>query len=199
MSEQVLSMVKIIHRIGALGFGEYLLANGRMSTYYINLGLLFNFPDLFSSTLDLLEAKIRCDVGIEAFDKLGGMELKGALFASNLSPRLNKPLVVLDRSKGMPLYGVVEPGERILLIDDILNLGLTMKRSVKWIKEEASGVVEDSLVIIDRLGGGSRVLKRMGVRIHRIATIKEVADALLSFGSLQPEEYETIKSEIFME
>lgn len=186
-------------RVGALEFGDFLLSSGKESPYYVDLSLIFNHPSVLKVVIELFESEIRDRIGFDDFQRVAGVLKKGIPFASILSFRLGKPLVMLDKADGSAAFGAVEPDEKILLVDDMINVGLTLERCVKWIREKAGAEVQHAVVILDRLEGGGKRLGRVGVEVHSLATIREIIDTLLEFGSINEEEYEVIKGEIVRE
>ncbi len=186
---------KAIIRTGALSFGDYLLSSGKRSAYYIDLSQLFNYPDVFSVISESMREVVEDEVGVENVDRIAGISMKGAIHASQLSIRLGKPLVILDRMDGSALYGAIEPDDRILLIDDILNTGKAMDRCVGWITRDAGGKVDHAAVIIDRMGGGSEKLGRRKTQIHSLGNVMDVAQTLLTFGAIESGEHEMIIGE----
>ncbi len=187
---------KAIIRTGALSFGDYLLSSGKKSSYYIDLSLLLNHPDVFSAISKSLKAMVEDEVGVESIDRIAGITTKGAIYASQLSLGLMKPLAILERKNGSILYGSIEPDERIVLVDDTLNTGKTMSRCIGCIKRDAGGKVEHAAVIIDRMGGGNKKLGSMEVQVHSLGYIIDVAQNLLTLGTIESGEHEIIISEV---
>jgi adenine phosphoribosyltransferase len=65
---------------------------------------------------------------------------------------------------------VIEPGEKILLVDDLLATGGTAEAGIKLI-ERAGGEVIGCAFIIDLPDlGGSAKLDKMGMNVHILCT-----------------------------
>ena len=93
------------------------------------------------------------------FDKIAGVEARGFVFASALAYKMNKGLILIRKPGKLPAetfsqkyeleYGAdalemhkdaVEPGEKIVVIDDLIATGGTVKAACKLI-ENAGGEV----------------------------------------------------------
>lgn len=195
MNQSAYSLSKILVRVGALDFGDFLLSSGKESPYYVDLSLLFNHPSNLTEVIKLIERQVEAKVGKENFQRVAGVLKKGIPIASILSFRLKKPLVMLEKEDGSASFGTIEPDEEILLVDDMINTGLTMEKCIKWIRESAGAKIQSAFVVLDRLEGGSRRLREGGVKVHSLATIREIIDTLSEFGAITSEEYEIIKEE----
>lgn len=109
--------------------------------------------------------------------KIAAAEARGFLFAAPLALRLRKPLVPLRKPGKLPHrtyslkydleYGSAElhmhvdgvnPGDRVLLVDDVLATGGTMEASARLI-EQAGGIVAGFAFLVDLsfLGGRKRL------------------------------------------
>ena len=93
------------------------------------------------------------------FDKIAGVEARGFVFASALAYKMNKGLILIRKPGKLPAetfsqkyeleYGAdalemhkdaVEPGEKIVVIDDLIATGGTVKAACRLI-ENAGGEV----------------------------------------------------------
>ena len=86
------------------------------------------------------------------------------------------------------------PGDRVLLIDDLVTTGLSLERAAKAIRAEG-GVVTDAFVLLDREEGGEERLARNGVRLHSILRISDVARKLYDMNAIGDEELRVILSQ----
>ena len=102
-----------------------------------------------------------------AIDAVAGIESRGFLFAATLAVKLGVGLVPLRKPTNLPYlriretyaleYGsdslemhedAIRPGERILLVDDLLATGGTMSAARKLV-ERAGGIVVACLFVIE--------------------------------------------------
>jgi len=191
---------KILNQIGALQFGAFKLTSGKMSPYYIDLRVVPSFPDVFHKICDYSTDFIRDEVGENNFERIVGIPVAGIPFASMVAYRLRKPF--LYTRKGVRLHGrqrriegILSPGDRILLIDDLITTGLSLRKAAKALTAEG-GVVTDAVVLLDRKEGGKETLGKEGIRLHSLLDVVEVANSLHEIGTIDAEQLKTILKQV---
>ena len=130
-------------------------------------------PRAFRHAIDRLAEQY----GGRSVDVVAAAEARGFLFAAPLALRLNKPLVPLRKPGKLPHkthslryeleYGTaelhvhidaVQPGARVLLLDDLLATGGTMEASCQLIAKAGGQVLACAfLVELTFLGGRARL------------------------------------------
>jgi orotate phosphoribosyltransferase len=155
---------RILNRIGAVKFGAFKLTSGKLSPYYIDLRVVPSFPDAFHEVSEFYIGFIKSEVGADGFERVAGIPVAGIPFASLIAYGLRKPLLYVR--KGVRLHGrerriegVIAPGDRVLLVDDLITTGLSLRKAARAIVAEG-GVVVDAVVLLDRLEGGKENLER---------------------------------------
>lgn len=138
--------------------------------------------EAFKKSVDEMAAKIDEDV-----DKIIGIEARGFIFGAALAYKLNKGFVPVRKPGKLPWdkisesydleYGedsieihedAIEPGEKVVIVDDLLATGGTSKACLKLV-ESLKGEVS-SLVFLAELEklGGRKTLK--GQKVYSIIT-----------------------------
>ena len=146
---------------------------------------------LFRDITSLLEDPIAFKTTIELFvehyrdkkiDKVVGTEARGFIFAAPVALALNAGFIPVRKPHKLPRhvfkeeyqleYGkdaleihtdAIKPGERVLMIDDLLATGGTIAATTKLIRK-AGGIVEDVAFVIDLPDlGGRNKLTELGV------------------------------------
>ena len=184
---------KMLVRTGALQFGMFTLSGGRISPYYLDLRVIPSFPDAFHTCSDLLAKNAR---SIEGIDKIGGIPTGGLPWASVLAYALAKPLVYTRKDiklhgREKRVEGILTPGDKVLLIDDVITTGKNILTALQSIRGEG-GVVENALVLLDRQEGGEQHLLKEGVKLHSVARISTVAQKLLDMDAISKGQYEEL-------
>ena len=202
MSDFRQDFLKFALEQNVLKFGEFTTKAGRQSPYFFNAGL-FNDG---ASTLAL--AKFYAQAIIESkieFDMLFGPAYKGIILAAATAMMLaekgvNVPFAynrkeAKDHGEGGVLVGAPLKG-RVLIIDDVISAGTSVRESVKLI--EAEGATPAAVAIaLDRMEKGSgqlsavqEVEQQYGLPVVAIANLHDLLSMLQDSpalaGHLQP-------------
>jgi orotate phosphoribosyltransferase len=193
-------MANILFKIDAIKFGVFKLSSGKASPYYVDLRVIPSFPDAFREICDFYAEYITSQIGVKNFDRMAGVPLTGIVFASQVAYNLKKPFVYVRkgvrlRGRERRVEGVLVSGERVLLIDDLVTTGLTVKKAAEAVRAEG-GVVTDAVVFLDREEGGNQMLEKNGIKLHRLLKISEVANTLYDLGAIDQENLKTILKQI---
>ncbi|MBL4873801.1 MAG: adenine phosphoribosyltransferase [Rhodobacteraceae bacterium] len=121
----------------------------------------------------------------EQIDKVVGLEARGFIIGGAIAHQLSKGFVPIRKKGKLPgktieqeyslEYGqavmevhedAIQPGEKILMVDDLLATGGTAEAGIKLI-ERMGGIVLSSAFIIDLPElGGRKKLEDMGMDVH---------------------------------
>ena len=193
-------VANILFKIDAIEFGVFKLSSGKASPYYIDLRVIPSFPDAFREICDFYAEYITNQIGVKNFDRMAGVPLTGIIFASQVAYNLKKPFLYVR--KGVRLHGrerrvegILASGDRVLLIDDLVTTGLTLKKAAEAVRAEG-GVVTDAVVFLDREEGGNKQLEKNGINFHTLLKISEVANTLYEFGAIDQEDLKTILKQV---
>ena len=160
MSDFRQDFLKFSLQQNVLKFGDFTTKAGRQSPYFFNAGL-FN-----DGTSPLQLAKFYAEAILESnieFDMLFGPAYKGIILAAATAMMLaekgvNVPFAynrkeAKDHGEGGVLVGAPLQG-RVLIIDDVISAGTSVRESVQLIKAE--GAVPAAVAIaLDRMEKGS--------------------------------------------
>ena len=173
-----------LFRSGCIKFGTFTIKSGAQSPYYIDMARLLASPKELCAIADIAADRIRDVMTSERIDKLASIELKGALIVPSIACRVDLPCVIVR--KEAKAYGVtgriagadVDKGDNILFFDDVISEGLSKIEGVKPLQEMGANV-QHLLVVVNREQGGKENLEKQGFKVHALAEISEVVNALL--------------------
>ncbi|MFN5513259.1 MAG: bifunctional orotidine-5'-phosphate decarboxylase/orotate phosphoribosyltransferase [Cyanobacteriota bacterium] len=175
--------------LGCLLFGEYVQASGATFKYYIDLRRIISNPQLFQEVLraygDILETL--------DFDRVAGIPYGSLPTATGLSLLLHKPMIyprkeVKAHGTRRLIEGHYEPGEKVVVVDDILISGNSALEGAAKL-ESAGLTVRDIVVLIDHGAGVKDRLQQQGYTAHAVLEIGEITQTLYGAGRLTEAQY----------
>jgi orotate phosphoribosyltransferase len=180
--EFVKEFATFLHQNGIIKFGDYTLASGKKSSYYVDLRLVPSFPHQYRRMIKHLQEMISEQIGFDSIDSVASVPTGGLVIASSLAYELVKPLVYVrsqakEYGTGKLVEGMVKAGDRIILVDDVATTGGSVINGIKELKK-AGAKITDAYVIINRLEGADDNLLEEGVTLHQILDIMQVAKIL---------------------
>ena len=177
-------LAKAFHDTGSFKWDRtngFKLASGEISPFYVDCRALMAHPEARR-----LVAQLAYDALIEVdFDCLGGLEIGAIPIAVTISdfacaaspPKIWRTFVVRKQAKdhglGKLIEGSIHPGDRVLIVDDVLTSGGSLLKAVGAARE-AGLQVDHALVIVDRQeqDGKARVEKER-VQLRSLLTIQD--------------------------
>ena len=160
----------------ALQFGDFTLASGKHSKYYIDIKRASTDPAILSYIAEEMESEMKRK-GIKP-DVIAGVVLGSVPLAVALSLRTDIPYVMVRKQKkdhgtGKLIEGVLTAGMRVLVVEDVVTSAGSSAEAV-GILRDAGAKVDHVLAVIDRQEGGAARLAEIGVELLPLLTAEEV-------------------------
>lgn len=180
--EFVKEFATFLHQKGIIKFGDFTLASGKKSSYYVDLRLVPSYPHQFRTMIKYLQNNIAESVGLNSFDSLVSVPTGGLVIASALAIETVKPLIYVrskpkDYGTSKSVEGQIHEGMKVVMIDDVATTGGSVVNAIKSLKE-ANITIEDAYVIVNRMEGADEALEELGVKLHSITNIIQITQAL---------------------
>jgi orotate phosphoribosyltransferase len=171
-----------LHENKIIRFGDFTLASGKKSSYYVDLRLVPSYPHQFRKMVKYLQNEIIKDVGLDKFDSLVSVPTGGLVIASALAIETVKPLIYVrskpkDYGTSKSVEGKIQEGMKVVMIDDVATTGGSVVNGIKSLKEEKIKV-EDAYVIVNRMEGADEALEEEGVTLHSITNVMQITKSL---------------------
>ncbi len=202
MSREVMKkeFCQILMKIGALKFGVFTLTSGKTSPYYIDLRIVPSFPEAFRRVCDFYVRLITEDLGVFNFERIAGIPTAGIPFAALIAYHLKKSLIYIRprarlHGRERRVEGMILPGDRVLLIDDLITTGRSLSKVAESIRAEG-GVVTDAVVLLDREEGGKERLAKDNITLHYLLEVGEAAEKLYEIGAVTEEQLKTVLRQV---
>ena len=161
---------------GALQFGEFTLASGAKSDYYIDIKKASTNPEVLRLIARLMAQKMR-DEGIEA-DRIAGVVLGSVPLATALALETGIPYVMIRKEKkdhgtGKLIEGDLNTGDRVLVVEDVITTAGSSIKAIGTLREVGADV-KYVISVIDREGGGAENLAEAGVDFRPLVKASEL-------------------------
>lgn len=160
----------------------FILASGQTSPFYVDCRALMAHPSA-RRLVGRLAHEALADVAV---DCLGGLEIGAIAIATTISDyaygaspkREWRTFVVRKQAKdhglGKLIEGAVLPGDRALIVDDVLTSGGSLLKAIAAARQ-AGLTVSHALVIVDRKEQEGRAkVEREGVTLINLLTIEDL-------------------------
>jgi orotate phosphoribosyltransferase len=152
------------------------LPSGWASPVYMDCRRLISFPavrrDLVARGLQLLEDK----GALKGIASVVGGEARGIALAAWMADALNLPMQYVRKKQAgqSQIEGLIKPGDKVLLVDDMMAAGHSKVKFCKALAA-AGATVQDLFIIFD-YGSfpTSQLLAPLGVTVHALATWRDV-------------------------
>lgn len=172
-------VARMLFEIEAVHFrpaDPFTLASGLASPVYVDCRRIISFPRVRSAIGDFMAATVLRAAGFEAFDCVAGGETAGIPFAALVAERLGLPMCyVRKKSKGYGrnarIEGVMAPGDRVLLVEDLATDGGSKLSFVEAIRE--TGAECGHAAVVFSYGIFADTLPRLaaeGVQLHHLCS-----------------------------
>jgi orotate phosphoribosyltransferase len=157
----------------ALLRGEFTLRSGRKSNYYLDKYRFETQPDVLAELGKLLADRVTAHT-----TRIAGAELGAVPLAAAAGLAANKPFVFIRNQKkdygtAKQVEGVLERGDMVMIVEDVLTTGGQVLEAVKTL-QELGAKVERIVAVIDRLEGARQNIEKQGLVFESLFTSKDL-------------------------
>ena len=154
----------------AIEFGDFTLASGAKSRYYIDVKSAITNPELLSAIASTI-------AGAHEFDVVAGVAVGGVPLATATALVTKKPFAIIratDKTHGKKdvIIGSVQ-GKRVLLVEDVTTSGGSALYGIETLRR--AGADADRVVtVVDREQGASEMLREHRVQLIPLVSVSEI-------------------------
>lgn len=143
---------------GALLEGHFILSSGLRSSVYLQCARVLMDPARADRVCGALASKVREAFG-DGFDVVVAPAMGGVVVGYEMARQLGVPNMFTERVEGEFQFRrgfALEPGARVLMVEDVVTTGLSSRECIKAINE-AGGTVIGECCLVDRSNGSADV------------------------------------------
>jgi orotate phosphoribosyltransferase len=149
--------------------GQFVLRSGRKSDYYLDKYRFETQPDVLAELGKLLAQRVT-----EKVDRIAGAELGAVPLAAATAMACGKPFVIVRNQKkdygtGRLVEGVLNAGETVIIVEDVLTTGGQVLEAAKSLKD-AGAKIDRIVAVIDRLEGARQNVESAGYVFEALFT-----------------------------
>ncbi|HWS21324.1 MAG TPA: orotate phosphoribosyltransferase [Methanoregula sp.] len=164
------TIADLLIRYKAIEFGEFTLASGKKSQYYIDVKSAVTNPDLLWAIASVIEKN-------HPFDVVAGVAVGGVPLAVATAMVAKKPYAIIraeEKSHGKKdvIIGNVK-NRNVLLVEDVTTSGGSAIYGIRALRD--AGAQADRVVtVVDREQGAEELLKKQGVNLFSLVKVSEI-------------------------
>lgn len=155
---------------GAVEFGDFTLASGQKSTYYLDVKSAMTDPMVLSRIGEEMAAS--CEFEVVAGVAVGGVPLAVATALAAKKPYAIVRAQGKDHGKSGKIIGTVS-GRSVLLVEDVTTSGGSVLTGIRALREAGARVTQ-VVAVVDREQGATEALLREGVPFVSLVTASEL-------------------------
>jgi len=167
-------LIAALKACGAIRYGNFTLASGKKSKYYIDIKKASTDP----KTLKLIarQAAFRIkqmDVNIVAGVELGGVPLATAASIETELPLLIVRKAIKDYGTKSRFVGDIEPEDRLVMLEDVTTSGGSVRNAIEVVRETGASV-KYVISVVDREEGAAENLKEVDVELVPLVSASDL-------------------------
>ena len=160
----------ILLKSGAIKFGDFVLASGKRSNYYVDIKESMTEPGALKEVAELISKNLSSGI-------IAGVELGAVPLVVAVAVLYSKKYIIIrkERPHGTKslLIGQAPDGSSADIIEDVVTTGGSVLRAAEILKE--SGLkVSRVICVVDREEGGRENLAEAGIELVPLLRISEV-------------------------
>ncbi|HVY41981.1 MAG TPA: orotate phosphoribosyltransferase [Hyphomicrobiaceae bacterium] len=162
-------ILEVFRQAGALLEGHFILSSGLRSPIFLQKARVFMHPDKAEKLCRALAEKLRSE-GYGGVSQIVSPAVGGIIPGYETARHLGVPAIYTERVDGkfqLRRGFEVAPGEKVLVVEDIVTTGLSIRECIDCLRQIGANVVA-AACLIDRSGGEADV----GVPLISLARYK---------------------------
>jgi orotate phosphoribosyltransferase len=163
-------IAELLIRFGAIEFGDFTLASGEKSRYYVDIKTAATNPELLKEIGEAIAAG-------GDFEVVAGVAVGAVPIAVAVSLASRKPYAIIRRNekehgKSGNIIGDVE-GREVLLVEDVTTTGSSVVYGIRCL-QEAGARIRRVVTVVDREQGAGEMLQEYGIELTALVKASDI-------------------------
>jgi orotate phosphoribosyltransferase len=168
----VTDLTALLAAHGVVQYGDFTLASGAKSQYYIDIKSVLTQPEVLSR----IGASI---AAVAPFDVVAGVAVGGVPLAVAVSLESGRPYAIIRKGeKGHGQAGLVigdVRARRTLLVEDVTTSGGSVLFGIRTLRE-AGALVDTVVTVVDREQGAGAALSKVNVDLVPLVRARDLVE-----------------------
>ena len=168
-------------------------ASGLKAPNYTHNRLTISYPWVRRNIYIGMIDRIKHNFGIENVDVIAGTATAGIPHATLVAERLQKPLIYVrskpkDHGQGRQIEGVLKPGQKVIVIDDLLSTGGSVLNAVKAVQTAGGEVLGVVAIFSYELSALTKNFAAVDLPFYTVTNYSTLIEEALKQGLVTDEE-----------
>jgi orotate phosphoribosyltransferase len=164
------AIADLLIRHKAIEFGDFTLASGAKSRYYVDVKTAITHPEFLVAIAQEIATRYE-------FDVVAGVAIGGVPLAVATALVAQKPFAIIraeekDHGKKTLIIGEVK-GKDILLVEDVTTSGGSAMYGISMLRN-AGARASRVVTVVDREQGAAATLKKQAIDLYPLVRVSEI-------------------------
>ncbi len=166
-------------------------ASGLKGPFYCDNRKLISYVDARRKIVEAFVQKIK-ESGVK-FDKVAGLATAGIPHAAWIAEKMGLPMIYVrdkqkDHGKKGLIVGDFQPGEKVIIIEDLVNQGSTLEKAVLGLRTEGLDTVACFCIVSYQMKSMERLLKNLNLSLFSLTDFSSILEVSKGYFKLSEEE-----------
>lgn len=167
-------LIAALKACGAVRYGDFTLASGKKSKYYIDIKKASTDP----RTLKIIARQAALRIKEMDVNIVSGVELGGVPLATAVSLETELPLLLVRKSvkeygTKSRFVGDLKPEDRLVMLEDVTTSGGSVRNAIEVVRETGASV-RYVITVVDREEGAGEKLKEANVQLVPLVSASDL-------------------------
>ena len=173
MANKKNELINLLKDNHVVKYGKFTLSSGRESSYYVDMKRAITDPTILIKIAEIISEKI----SEQKIDKVAGPALGAIPIVTAVSIESAIPMLMIRKAKkdygtSELIEGDLVNDDVVVVLEDVTTTGNSLIKAIKAVSSNG-GLVKRAFVVVDREEGAIENLKKEGIELEPLVTVKD--------------------------